>query len=385
MPKDVFCLETFQNLCQSPSCLDDAWWLQMAFSTKLARRCAASSFLFSSFEEEEPEKNPFGETIKPWNSSCPSWMPGGRFFSKHGFCKKLKPLKHKWFPPQNAEVRPPYSSPAPAPGRRGPPVDEREQHETHPPRGQPRPATDWEATAQEQRQEQQAAQAEPPVPFTAPPPAPKKHHKHHMLPPPVPLGEVEGDSLAPAPVSGASGSGPSGSRGSRGSRSRGARAEEEPFEPRLPLIVEQPHPKPPPKKSSVGTFEMEDSPESKMLPPNAGKLLKELSKESIDANERELDQKMMTGGRKQKPAGRHWPPPQSAPPVQPIPPRCPTRPPGRAVGRSPPWTARRLWRKSCRARPTRWCSPQRMLCSTPRCSVDCHEPLHQSTWTWHTR
>ena len=84
-------------------------------ASMLRRRNAASSFLFGG------DDDPFSQKITPWNSKCPKWMPGYGTRT-HGFCRKLKPLKKTWFPPEEPEPvqEQPSGQPEQPPGRRRP-------------------------------------------------------------------------------------------------------------------------------------------------------------------------------------------------------------------------------------------------------------------------
>lgn len=97
----------------------------------------AVSFLF--------QDDPFSQEIEGFGTSCPRWMPGYQAFgsSNHGFCRKLKGLKHVWIPPQD---------PAPTP----------QPHHRHHPRPSPPPPTSWEPPRQSVRQQQKSFASEQP-------------------------------------------------------------------------------------------------------------------------------------------------------------------------------------------------------------------------------
>ncbi|CAK9105796.1 unnamed protein product [Durusdinium trenchii] len=255
----------------------------------------AVSFLF--------QDDPFSQEIEGFGTSCPRWMPGYQAFgsSNHGFCRKLKGLKHVWIPPQD---------PAPTP----------QPHHRHHPRPSPPPPTSWEPPRQSVRQQQKSfASEQPQVPYTAPPtPVPRRLATPGRVPrapitplaqrppPGIPKAEV-GDDLAPPPPP----------------RRTPKKAPPVPMEPRLPLIVE-PKTKVAPKKdpTEVGVVEDEEPPELQALPPDADKVFGKLMKESVDAEEKKAVEELMPhnppGTPPEEPS---WPPPSSAPPVQPIPPR----------------------------------------------------------------
>ena len=315
-------------------------------------RSAASAFLFGSSEDD-----PFSQKIEPWNSKCPRWMPGYGSRS-HGFCRKLKPPKKKWFPPEEPEPNPsqpspprqppnprqpnrpnpPTQPPNPArPSRQLSPRNTSTQHHRH--RRPPPSNSPWEQPASEARQEQAKANTEEPqVPFTAPAvPPPRRLPQRPARDPPTPPEELGGD-LAPAPVP----------VSPRGRRPKKVFAEEEPFEPKPGLIVEQKtKPAPPPEDPiKVGTFEDDEPDEAKLIPPEAKSILKnQLSKEAIEAaEEQEERDSLPTEVPGTTPPGPFWPPPSTAPPVQPIPPRPGDPnynygwvPPEERVPYSPPW------------------------------------------------
>ncbi|CAE7253510.1 ylyB [Symbiodinium sp. CCMP2592] len=324
-----------------------------AIASMLRRRTAASSFLFGG------DDDPFSQKIKPWNSKCPKWMPGYGTRT-HGFCRKLKPLKKTWFPPEEPEPEEeqPSGPPEQPPGRRKP--RPRNRSEDHPRR--PSPATRraaaaggaaaavhgasrsssksaWEKPAAEARQDQMKARTEKPeVPFTAPATPPRRRTpRRPARDPPIPPGELEND-FAPAPAP---------SKRLKPKKGPGPFPEEEPFEPKPGIIVELPTKPTAPSKDPVGTFEDDDvANEEKLLPPEAKKILKDqLSKKAIEAayekEERDSLPKEIPGT---TPQGPFWPPPSTAPPVQPIPPRPGEAnynygwvPPEERTPYSPPW------------------------------------------------
>ncbi|CAE7350723.1 Galnt3 [Symbiodinium natans] len=191
---------------------------------------------------------------------------------------------------------------------------------------------------QEAEEQAKANTEEPQVPFTAPAvPPPRRLPQRPARDPPTPPEELGGD-LAPAPVP----------VSPRGRRPKKVFAEEEPFEPKPGLIVEQKtKPAPPPEDPiKVGTFEDDEPDEAKLIPPEAKSILKnQLSKEAIEAaEEQEERDSLPTEVPGTTPPGPFWPPPSTAPPVQPIPPRPGDPnynygwvPPEERVPYSPPW------------------------------------------------
>ncbi|CAE7231592.1 ylyB [Symbiodinium sp. CCMP2456] len=316
------------------------------------RRHEASSFLFGG------DDDPFSQKIKPWNSKCPKWMPGYGTRT-HGFCRKLKPLKKTWFPPEEPEPVPePSDQPEQPPGPPGPP---RPRNRSPPPRrrspaarraagaaggaaaaavhGASRQSSKsaWEKPAAEARHDQMKASTEKPeVPFTAPAtPRRRRVPRRPARDPPIPPGELEND-FAPAPA-------PS----NRPKPKKSPFPEEEPFEPKPGIIVELPTKPKAPSQDQVGTFEDDDvANEEKLLPPEAKRIIRsELSKKAIEAayekEERDSLPKEIPGT---TPQGPFWPPPSTAPPVQPIPPRPGEAnynygwvPPEERTPYSPPW------------------------------------------------
>ena len=286
-------------------------------------RSAASAFLFGSGESDDP----FSQKLQPWNSKCPRWMPGYGTRS-HGFCRKLKPLKKKWFPPEAPEPvqaprktsrdrSPRQTSPAARAAAAGVVGGAAAVAAVHHRRRPPPSNSPWEQPANEARQEQAKANTEQPqVPFTAPaapaqrrvPPRPVR------VPPPRPE-EVEGDELAPTPKAPV----PPALR----ARKKKELEEEDPFEPRPGLVIEAKSKPAPPSPDQVGTFEDDEPDEEKMMPPEAKSILKnELSKEGIEkAYEKERRESLPKEVPGSIPQGPFWPPPRTAPAMQPIPPR----------------------------------------------------------------
>eukprot|EP00439_Symbiodinium_sp_Y106_P056802 s3723_g7.t15 len=197
----------------------------------------------------------------------------------------------------------------------------------------------WEKPAAEARQDQMKARTEKPeVPFTAPATPPRRRTpRRPARDPPIPPGELEND-FAPAPAP---------SKRLKPKKGPGPFPEEEPFEPKPGIIVELPTKPTAPSKDQVGTFEDDDvANQEKLLPPEAKKIIKDqLSKKAIEAayekEERDSLPKEIPGT---TPQGPFWPPPRTAPPVQPIPPRPGEAnynygwvPPEERTPYSPPW------------------------------------------------
>ena len=119
-----------------------------------ARDASATTFLFGSFQSQK-DHNVFGEEVEEWNSDCPPFLPDGRSH-KHGFCRKLDPVKQDFYPPANPEPRPgvqPTAVQLTAPQKPRVPVE--------------KPQVPFELPAQTIREEQKLVVQEPQVPFTA--------------------------------------------------------------------------------------------------------------------------------------------------------------------------------------------------------------------------
>ena len=320
----------------------------LAFALRRSRS-AASAFLFGSSEDD-----PFAQKIKPWNSKCPRWMPGYGTRS-HGFCRKLKPLKKKWFPPEEPEPTETRPTPVQRPPAQTRPSTTRTAAAgavagvaaaatVHHHRSSPSSSSPWEQPASEARQEQAQANTEKPqVPFTAPvaPPPPRRVPRHPTRVPPTPPEALQGGLSPPPPPQPQS-------RSKRRPRKQSDFAEEEPSEPRPGLIVEAKTKPAPPSSDErpVGTFEDDVPEEEKMLPPAAKDILKnQLSPEAIEAGyEQERRDSLPKEVPGTTPQGPFWPPPSTAPPVQPIPPRPGETnynygwvPPQERVPYTPPW------------------------------------------------
>lgn len=228
-----------------------------------ARDASATTFLFGSFQSQK-DHNVFGEEVEEWNSDCPPFLPDGRSH-KHGFCRKLDPVKQDFYPPANPEPRPgvqPTASPA-SPQKPRVPVE--------------KPQVPFELPAQTIREEQKLVVQEPQVPFTAQSPQKtqateatlkmtrQQHkemkHKDKIEPPFV--GPEAAEDVSPPP-----------------SAARPAPpappVEVDPGEPRPPLIVEQ-KTSAPSKGPEIGIVEDDPSPEEELLeaePWNIGRFFR---------------------------------------------------------------------------------------------------------------
>ncbi|CAL1126045.1 unnamed protein product, partial [Cladocopium goreaui] len=298
------------------------------------RDASATTFLFGSFQSQK-DHNVFGEEVEEWNSDCPPFLPDGRSH-KHGFCRKLDPVKQDFYPPANPEPRPgvqPTASPA-SPQKPRVPVE--------------KPQVPFELPAQTIREEQKLVVQEPQVPFTAQSPQKtqateatlrmtrQQHkemkHKDKIEPPFV--GPEAAEDVSPPP-----------------SAARPAPpVEVDPGEPRPPLIVEQ-KTSAPSKGPEIGIVEDDPSPEEELLEadPEAKKLLNKLTEEGVQLEEQKAMEQFLPknppGTPKPEDQEPFWPPRGgTAPPMQPIPPRPGEAdynygwtPPAGRVPYSPPW------------------------------------------------
>lgn len=297
-----------------------------------ARDASATTFLFGSFHSNE--RNVFGEEVEEWNSNCPPFLPGGRSH-KHGFCRKLDPVKQEFYPPANPEPRPGVQPTASHPQKPRVHVE--------------KPQVPFELPAQTIREEQKLVVQEPQAPFTAQSPQKtqateairkmtrEQHkemkHKDKIEAPFV--GPEAAEDVSPPPSAATATAPP---------------VEVDPGEPRPPLIVEQ-KTSVPSKGPEIGIVEDDPSPEEELLEadPEAKKLLNKLTEEAVQQEE----QKAMEQGLPKNPPGTpkaedqapFWPPRGgTAPPMQPIPPRPGEAdynygwtPPSGPVPYSPPW------------------------------------------------